>query len=81
MENTIERRDFLLTMFGVGAAAGLPLPVGTPAIGETLAEEVISPSVITTGVNPRVLWPGIKKWWGEAYDAEMERLTVIEEFA
>ena len=24
--------------------------------------------IITTGVHPKALWPGIKAWWGRAYD-------------
>jgi len=34
--------------------------------------------IITTGSHPKALWPGVKAWWGNSYNAYPEewRLTV-----
>lgn len=37
-------------------------------------------SAITTGAHPAALWPGVKGWWGQAYDShEKEYIYLVEE--
>ena len=31
--------------------------------------------IITTGVHPKALWPGIKAWWGRAYEEHVVEWT------
>lgn len=34
-------------------------------------------AIITTGAHPKALWPGVKAWWGNAYDEHKVEYTML----